>query len=201
MTYSNKVFLQFAKIFCYPEVGIAAHAESLLEELNGQKEDADHLRPFCDFVKNARHSDLEELFTRTFDMNPTCCLEIGWHLFGEDYRRGEFLVQMRQSLAEEKLPESGELPDHISHCLQLLTRLEIEDAREFTKSYLLPAMEKIRAGFKENEKSPYRAVMDLLLSVLKRNYDIKDLHHPALKVLNNGPNIETNHKGNNTFMV
>ncbi len=46
----------------------------------------------------AREPSCEELYTRTFDLNPVCALEIGWHLFGEDYERGAFLVRMRDQL-------------------------------------------------------------------------------------------------------
>ena len=50
---------------------------------------------------------LEELFTQTFDLSPVCCLEVGWHLFGENYERGEFLVRVRQELRSQGIPESS----------------------------------------------------------------------------------------------
>ena len=43
--------------------------------------------------------DLQELYTRTFDWNPDTSLEIGWHLYGENYERGEFLVEVRAPAA------------------------------------------------------------------------------------------------------
>ena len=62
---------------------------------------------FCREIDGLSTDELQELFTRTFDLNPACTLEIGWQLYGEDYRRGEFLVQMRQGLREKGLPESA----------------------------------------------------------------------------------------------
>jgi len=38
--------------------------------------------------------ELQELYTRTFDLSPLCSLEAGWQLYGEDYARGSFLVYM-----------------------------------------------------------------------------------------------------------
>jgi nitrate reductase delta subunit len=200
MKYDSEVFISFARILSYPETEIQDHADFLTQALSQAPEDAHKLRQLSQFVRDSKHSDIEELFTRTFDMNAACCLEVGWHLYGEDYRRGEFLVRMRQSLAEENLPESGELPDHISHCLLLLTRLTPEDGHEFTKSYLLPALEKIRSSFEDKEPNPYLSVIEALQAVLKHNHDIRE-NHPALKVLPNEQSTNGNHKANNQFMV
>jgi len=79
-------------------------------------------------------------------MNPVSTLEIGWHLFGEQYERGEFLVNMRGRLREAGIPEIGELPDHLLHVLPLLDRLDPQDARAFADTFVLPALEKIAAG-------------------------------------------------------
>jgi nitrate reductase molybdenum cofactor assembly chaperone len=88
----------------------------------------------------------QEAFIQAFDMNPNATLEIGWHLFGEQYERGEFLVDLRGRLRAAEIPETGELPDHLLHVLPLLERLEPEDARRFAEKFLLPALEKIEAG-------------------------------------------------------
>ncbi len=184
MIYDNEVFVRFARLLSYPDIDMQADVTFLQEALARQSGDIGKLTGFVEFVQVAKYSDVEELFTSTFDMNAACCLEVGWHLYGEDYRRGEFLVQMRQSLTEENLPESGELPDHISNCLNLLTYLEPEDAHEFAKSYLLPALEKITAGFKKQETNPYFGVIAGLQAILKENYNIV-APHPALKMLNN----------------
>ena len=191
-----------SRLLSYPD----EHYSQLVEMLylivqSPLSEAARGISQFGQFSEQCDEFELEETYTRTFDVNPSCALEIGWHLYGEDYRRGAFLVQMRQSLAEENLPESGELPDHISHCLLLLAQLDLEDGREFTKSYLLPAIEKIRRGFKDKETNPYRNVVDVLHAVLRRNYDIADRQHPALKVLNNGPRSNANHQVNDNFIV
>ncbi len=196
MAYDNEIFVQFAGLLCYPEIGVVERADSLRQKLLAQQDD---VAEFCSFVQETEHSDVEELFTRTFDMNPARCLEIGWHLFGEDYRRGEFLVQMRQALEEEDLPESAELPDHLSHCLLLLSCLEAEDAPEFAKRFLLPAIEKILAGFQE--PNPYRVLIEVLRAVLRKRYNIVDTSHPALKVLHNQQGQRTNNQAHDTRTV
>ena len=73
----------------------------------------------------AEPSALEEAFTGTFDVNPACALEVGWHLFGEEYARGMFLVRMREELRKYGLAESSELPDHVSHVLAIVNAIRV----------------------------------------------------------------------------
>ena len=165
MSDTNQIFEHLASILSYPEDRIAEHV-ARLQDLAGKE--LPSVQPLADFLKDARIKHVEELFTRTFDMNPSCCLEVGWHLYGEDYKRGELLVNMRQTLAEEHLPESTELPDHLSHCLLLLPRLESEDAEAFARRYLLPALPKIMPAMEA--ENPYTCVIALLQRVLEQRY-------------------------------
>lgn len=93
--------------------------------------------------------ELEELYARTFDMNPACSLEIGWHLYGEQYERGAFLVTMRSQLRRFGLEETCELPDHLSQALAILARMDQAEGRRFAEERLVPALDKILAGLGE----------------------------------------------------
>ena len=114
---------------------------------------------------DAPYADLEELYTQTFDLNPVCSLEVGWHLFGENYSRGEFLVLMRQELRKHGLPESTELPDHLTHVLPAVARMEAQQATRFASTYILPALEKMQAGL-AGKDSPYQDVLEAIRDVL-----------------------------------
>jgi nitrate reductase delta subunit len=108
---------------------------------------------------------LEELYTPTFDLNPVCPLEVGWHLFGEDYSRGQFLVLMRQELRSRGLPETVELPDHLTHILPSVARMEQQHADRFTTTYLLPALQKMLTALAARN-SPYQYLLEVVRSVL-----------------------------------
>jgi len=114
-------------------------------------------------------SELEELYARTFDINPVCCLEIGWQLYGEDYQRGAFLVEMRARMREHGLAESAELPDHLSHALRLLGRLEPAEGARFARHFVLPAVERMLKGFGDRA-NPYRGVLETLAAELRAGY-------------------------------
>ena len=107
----------------------------------------------------------QELFTQTFDLNPVCSLELGWHLFGENYDRGLLLVKMRQQLRLHGLEESTELPDHLTCALRLLARMDRESAATFTEAIVLPALEKMLAALRGKE-NPYENVLEAVRQVL-----------------------------------
>ncbi len=102
--------------------------------------------------------EFEELYTQTFDLNPVCSLEVGWHLFGEEYARGAFLVRMREELRKHGIPEATELPDHLTYALRLVERMAPADAGEFSARYLVPALDKMLAAL-EGKGNPYESVL------------------------------------------
>ena len=51
--------------------------------------------------------DLQEMYTRTFDINAVCTLEVGWHIYGEDYaQRRACWSSCSQQLRLMNVPES-----------------------------------------------------------------------------------------------
>ena len=98
----------------------------------------------------------QELYVQTFEFNPACTLEIGWHLFGENYERGEFLVRMREQLRRHRIAESTELPDHLTLLLPLIASMDHDEAAQLAGEFILPALAKIRGGIHEN---PYESVI------------------------------------------
>ncbi len=134
------------------------HPESARASLPASKRPDEHLNLFMSSIQSLTLADLEELYTRTFDINAIASLEIGWHLYGEAYERGVFLVRMRELLRTHGIEESNELPDHLSHVLMALGRLETTEAGGFVSSYLNKGLEKILEGFKDKE-NPYEQVL------------------------------------------
>ncbi|MBI4349946.1 MAG: molecular chaperone TorD family protein [Elusimicrobia bacterium] len=146
-----------AALLEYPGAGFRGALESALGALSAQAPAAAAaLEPFAAFAAASSDTELEEAFTHTFDLNPSCALEIGWHLYGENYKRGEFLVEMRRLMRRLEVPEDKELPDHLSHVLAVLPLLETEQARELAEHKLLPALARIR---KAAAGRPYDGVL------------------------------------------
>lgn len=177
----KSIYEQFAKLFEYPGEDYHANTEQCLEALRREHSDAAaSLEEFCTPIRSLSTDDLRELFTRTFDLNPMCTLEIGWQLYGEDYQRGEFLVKMREQLREYDLRESGELPDHVTHALVLLAHLEPDEAAEFAGSYLLPSLDKMRTSWRE-DRNAFAALLESTFLRLCSEYPYDPTKMPIRK--------------------
>ncbi|MDD5302670.1 MAG: molecular chaperone TorD family protein [Elusimicrobia bacterium] len=149
----------------YPSSGAAPSAREACAALAADfPAAAAALEPFAAFVADCAPTKLEEVFAELFDFNPACAPEIGWHLYGEDYNRGAFLVRMRRLMRELEIPEDTELPDHLSHVLEVYARLPGPQALELAEKKLLPALAKMRPAAAEN---PYDAVLAAVEIVVK----------------------------------
>ena len=131
----------FKPLFAYPDEAYADRAAACAA-VTGSPE----MRAFANALAPLSSGQVQEAFIQAFDMNPNATLEIGWHLFGEQYERGEFLVSLRERLRAAEITECGELPDHLLHVLPLMARMDPDDARAFTDKCVLPALGKIEAG-------------------------------------------------------
>jgi nitrate reductase assembly molybdenum cofactor insertion protein NarJ len=163
-----------ARLLDYPEEGgyaeLLARSIDLLED--GYAEAAALLRPLHDHVHKMNRGEVQELYTRTFDINAVCTLEIGWHIYGEDYARGALLVKLREQLRLMNVPESCELPDHLTHVLLLIGRMAGEEADELAARYLLPGLDKMLEGMAEGQP-PYRALIEAVSKVVRTDHDVK----------------------------
>lgn len=120
------------------------------------------LERFCSALAGLSLDELQERYTQTFDLNPICTLEVGFHLFGENYKRGIFLAQLRQTESPFALGQARQLPDYLPVMLRLLQRLDDRELREdLVSECMLPALAKmIEAACKAD--SPYVSLLRLV---------------------------------------
>ena len=172
MTAYTKVFDAFATILSYPSDEYARQVvvcrEALAAFPAAQPDILEHINAFASHINGLQKGELEELYTRTFDINPVSSPEVGWHLHGETYERGAFLVQMRDLLRRCNVEESAELPDHIASVLQAVGRMEEAEAGDFVASRMLKALNKMLEGFAE-QANPYEHVLRALQLMLQRS--------------------------------
>ena len=157
---STGSYQALAQLLTYPDAAYAEFVQCAPETLT-------ELEPFASSVKGLSLTELQELFTRTFDLSPTCSLEVGWHLYGEEYARGAFLVSMRGQLRRFSVKENGELPDHLTHILLLVDAMDADERAMFIGSYVLPAVRKMVKAL-EGKDNPYGGVIKTIEGVLER---------------------------------
>ncbi len=117
---------------------------------------------------------LREIYTRTFDLAPSCPPYIGYHLFEDSYKRGEFLVRLKEVYKNSSFElDERELPDHISLILKFISfkGFDGENVKVIIEEGLIPSLEKMKICFKKGE-NPYEALIESLEFLLKK--EVKD---------------------------
>jgi nitrate reductase assembly molybdenum cofactor insertion protein NarJ len=86
--------------------------------------------------------EVQEIFTRSFDVQAVTTLGVGYVMFGDDYKRGELLVNLNRELRDVGIETGTELPDHLPTILRLLAVWQDSDlVTEFVEEILHPALE------------------------------------------------------------
>jgi nitrate reductase delta subunit len=142
--------------------------------------------PFAAFTAATRSSaldELQELYVRTFELAPAATLEVGYHVFGETYKRGEFLAHL--SAEEEGLALGAErqLPDYLPVLLRLLEHLGDDDLRrDLVGACMLPAIAAVATSL-ESSESPYRHLVSCVGAALEESLRLELLGAPGAEAI------------------
>jgi nitrate reductase assembly molybdenum cofactor insertion protein NarJ len=149
MKISFEHYNALADIFRYPEVDYRLKIASCKDLLCEKYPEA--YEAYCHFTRVAESFDtwtLEEIYTRTFHIQAICYLDLGYVIFGEDYKRGEFLVNMKREQKEAENDCGYDLPDNLVNILTLLPKLKDYDfAIELCRRILVPGVSKMLKEF------------------------------------------------------
>ena len=149
----------------YPSPALTARVSSCLdwlESVNSQA--AAWLRKFQTHVEQTALTQLEEIYSATFDLQPKCVPYAGYHLFGENYQRGAFMVKLQEQYRCYGFSWGNELPDHIAVILRFMSVLpDPEAARVMREDCLIPVFQKIMAGFAKEDRSIYGPALQTVL--------------------------------------
>ena len=135
------------------------------------------------WLENTPWGEIEERYTGLFDLNPVATLNLGFHVFGDTYQRGEFLAGLAGELRRRGLEPGLDLPDYLPTVLRLLGRIEpLEEAGLLLSVGVLPGLAKIGESLKDS-RDPWsrllRALPDLLAELCPLT--------PPLAVLSHSP--------------
>jgi nitrate reductase molybdenum cofactor assembly chaperone NarJ/NarW len=171
----------FADLLEYPGPATLQKAGMCLEQLQAtQPEAGSFLESFYHGMEKRSTGQMAELYTSTFDMQPVCFPYVGYHLFGESYKRGAFMAQLNQAYHSSAYSAGTELPDHVSVVLRFLgldTAMREDDfGQTLLREGLAPALEKMADALKKQVDNPYAGVISALLLVLADTPE-KELGH------------------------
>jgi nitrate reductase assembly molybdenum cofactor insertion protein NarJ len=136
---------KLAQLFQYPKTDYkekVKQAETVLSELYPETNTT--FKQFSNFVSNSSNDEITEIFTRTFDVQAITTLDVGYVLFGDDYKRGELLVNLNREHREANNECNDELADNLSNLLSLLPKMQNHDIRdELVEIIIMPGLTKI----------------------------------------------------------
>lgn len=157
----------------------AAHIESLAQALpsNGEPLSQEAL------------DEVQEIYTRSFEVQAITTLSVGYMMFGDDYKRGELLVNLKREQDQVGIDGGTELPDHLPNVLRLLARWEDQElVEEFVVEILHPALEQMIEEFdvqrtamrNELYRKHYKT---LIVTSAERGFMFRDPLEALLRVL------------------
>jgi len=138
-----------ARFFGYPSATLKEDAKAAETMLKATCPDAaTEFKRFADWVAETDIHEMEEVFAKTFHVQAICYLDLGYVIFGEDYKRGEFLVNMQREQATANNDCGEELPDNLMNMLTLLPMLKDDTFRdELAGRVMIPALRKMLKEF------------------------------------------------------
>lgn len=160
-----------AEVFTYPKLDRNAFIGTWRETVKTSvPEMAYKLEAFIEHIQQKTVAAQQEYYIATFDVQALCYLDIGYVLYGEDYNRGIFMLNMKREQKKHDNDCGWELPDHLPNILTLLPKIEDETfIEELIFSILAPALEKMIEAF-NSEDNVYKGMLEILLGIMESDY-------------------------------
>ena len=160
----SRVLGAFAELLSYPAADPAPAARRC-RELVLRRGAAEGLGRFLARAERAGPHELEEAYSSTFDLQPSCAPYVGHHLCGDGPQRGLFLARLAEVYRQDGFAAGaagGELPDHLAVVLRYLAATPTGEARQaLLEDGLIPALDKMLAAL-EDPDAAYRPVLAAL---------------------------------------
>jgi nitrate reductase assembly molybdenum cofactor insertion protein NarJ len=135
-----------------------ARAEGRLLEA-GAGEAAASLEAFERAAVRRSFDELEDLYTRTFDLSPSCPPFLSVHLFGqESFRRARLMTGLEETYGKAGFDRGSELPDHVAVVLQAALAFSGEEWQELVDRVLAPSLARMKGAL--DRKNPYRHLLE-----------------------------------------
>lgn len=168
-----------ADLLDYPTAALAGAAVQAVSESRERcPAAAPALLAFERHVAGRDVRDLEERYAAVFDFSPARALDLGYQLFGETYKRGVFLVKMKDAVRAHSIDPGAELPDHLPVVLRLLAALSPEEEPgALVEEVILPAVEKVLRSF-EDDAGGYRSALSAVKAALMSSYGVAHVEPP-----------------------
>ena len=138
-----------ADLYQYPDVGYPQRVRDIRDFLNDNYPEAgEDIDKFVELLPAHDLNKMEELYIRSFDVQSITTMDIGYILFGDDYKRGELLANLNREHKQADNDCGSELGDHLPNLLRLISKLDDQNLIvEMIEELLVPALTKMISEF------------------------------------------------------
>jgi nitrate reductase assembly molybdenum cofactor insertion protein NarJ len=178
-----------ASLFEYPDAGYPERVRQIKEFLDeSYPKAAEEIGKFLEYLPADDVVAMQELFTRSFDVQAIATLDIGYVLFGDDYKRGELLANLNREHIAAENNCGTELADHLPNILRLMSVLRDEELMEdLAYAIVGPALLEMIGEFAsdrlEKKNESYRKHYKTLIDTPAVGVEAVTLYKLALKSL------------------
>ena len=114
------------------------------------------------WLQETDQTDAEEHYTVLFDLEPSCTLHVGYHVYGDAYQRGALMAGLVGELRRAQVDLGTELPDFLPTVLRMLSRVaDDEDRQLFIDRVVCVGLSKMRKELSA-VKTPWAAALKAL---------------------------------------
>lgn len=146
--------------------------------LNKQRLDSS-ISCFAEFAAASSLAALQEEYVATFDFNPATAPYLGHHLFGDNQKKGGYMIMLKQQFEQSGYTPTGvELPDHLSVVLGFLAHLARQEGnvtrQAFIAECVLPGVERLHTAFSARQDSHWKVLVETARMLCAE--DCKEVH-------------------------
>ncbi|GFO58307.1 hypothetical protein GMST_06320 [Geomonas silvestris] len=121
--------------------------------------------PFGELLEEASLAELQEEYVAQFDFNPAQAPYLGHHLYGDNQKKGAYLIRVKQQYRSfDFAPPENELPDHLRVLLAFLGHLaglgEDTLRRQFIAHEVQPGLDKLIEATGARGLSPWLTLVE-----------------------------------------
>lgn len=181
-------YAKISELFYFPRESFKEKVKVIQEFLDEAYPNAGReLRPFTEFTELSSQNEIEELYTRSFEVQAITAMDLGYILFGDDYKRAKLLVSLNREIIDANIETHNELADHLPNVLKLLPTLKDKSVlNDLILDVIYPSLENILEDF-----SPEKIAMKTKVykkhhkTIIEKNEKYALVYEQPMKVLMN----------------